>query len=402
VSARISIAVLALGLALAGPAMASDVGYIYGRVELQTGETYEGELRWGSEEAFWDDIFNADKVENENLAYFDHSQLERIRARHSSGLNFLGLFDPNLNHMFAARFGDLKRIEVKGGSDLIAEFRNGRTLRLHGGSNDVGALITVVDPKLGRREVKWNRIRTIEFEDTPAKLADKLGEPIYGTVKTGRYEFTGRIQWDNDETLSTDELDGETPSGKESIEFGDIAAIRRYRSGALVTMRSGGDRYLRGTNDVNSDNRGIVVIVDGVGSVKIGWQDFDGVTFSPAPESGRAYAEYAKASNLSGTVVAKGGTRIDGRIVFDLDEAWDFELLQGMNHDTEYLIPFRDIARITRQGLWRSVVELHNGLSIELEGGQDVSRKNEGLLVFAADREPTYFDWRDVTEITFR
>jgi len=402
VSARISIAVLALGLALAGPAMASDVGYIYGRVELQTGESYEGELRWGDEEAFWDDIFNSDKVENENLAYFDRGQLERIRSRHSSGWNLLGVFDPDLNHMFAARFGDLKRIDVKGGDDLIAEFRNGRTLRLHGGSNDVGAVITVLDPKRGRREVKWNRIRTIEFEDTPAKLADKLGEPIYGTVKTGRYEFAGRIQWDNDETLTTDELDGETPHGKESIEFGDIAAIRRYRSGALVTLKSGSDLYLRGTNDVNSENRGIVVIVDGVGSVKVGWQDFDGVKFSRPAESGRAYAEYAKASNLSGTVVARDGRRIDGRIVFDLDESWDFELLQGMNHDTEYLIPFRDIARITRQGLWRSVVELHNGLSIELEGGQDVSRKNEGLLVFAADREPTYFDWRDVTEITFR
>jgi len=401
-SARMSIVVLASGLALAGPAMASDVGYIYGRVELQSGESYEGELRWGDEEAFWDDIFNSDKVENENLAYFDRRQLERIRERHWNGWNVLGVFDPDLTHVLAVRFGDLKRIEVRGGEDLIAEFRNGRQLRLHGGSNDVGAQITVLDPKQGRREVKWSRIRTIEFKDTPAKLADKLGEPIYGTVKTGPYQFVGRIQWDNDETLTTDELDGETSDGRQSIEFGDIAAIRRYRSGALVTLKSGSDLYMRGTNDVNGENRGVVVIVDGVGSVKVGWDDFDGVQFRSAPESGRAYAEYGKASNLQGTVVARDGARLDGRIVFDLDESWDFELLQGMNHDTEYLIPFRDIARITRQGLRRSVVELHNGLVIELEGGQDVTRKNEGLLVFAGDRGPTYFDWRDVTEIVFR
>lgn len=401
-STRISIAVLALGLVLSGPAMASDAGYIYGRVEMQTGESYEGELRWGEEEAFWDDIFNSDKVGNENLAYFDRSQIERIRDRHWNGWNFFGVFDPDLTHSFAARFGDLKRIEVKGGDDLVAVFRNGKELRLHGGSNDVGARITVIDSKLGRRELKWSHIRTIEFEDTPAKLADKLGEPIYGTVKTGRYEFTGRIQWDNDETLSTDELDGETPKGRESIEFGDIAAIHRYRAGALVKLKAGPELYMHGTNDVNHDNRGIVVVVDGLGSVKVGWDDFDGVEFSRAPEAGRAYSEYATAKDLEGTVVARDGARLDGRIVFDLDEAWDFELLQGMNHATEYLIPFRDIARIRREGLHRSVVELRNGLSVELQDSEDVSRKNEGLLVFAANPEPTYFDWRDVTEIVFR
>ena len=400
-SARVSMSALALGLAMASPVFASDVGYIYGRVETDDRRVYQGQLRWGTEESFWDDIFNATKVENENLDYVDRRTLDRIRSRRRGVWDFLNFHDRSLTHVLAVRFGDLSRIDVRGGDDLIATFRNGERLSLEGGSNDVGAEVTVVDPKLGTHELRWNRIRAVQFLETPAKLADKMGEPLYGTVKSGKYDFTGRIQWDNDECLTSDRLDGETRDGDAHVAFRDIAAIRKHRNGALVTLRSGSELYLTGSNDVNGSNRGVVVIVERIGSVKIGWDDFDEATFSRAPGSGRSYAEYGKARDLTGTVVTRDG-RDDGRIIFDLDEAWDFELLQGKNGDTEYLIPFRDIARITPRGMGRTDVELHMGLTIELEEGQDVTRRNDGLLVFAGGRGPKYVDWRDVTEIVFR
>ena len=191
--------VLALCLASAQPVFASDVGYLYGRVETDDGQTYRGELRWGEEESFWDDLFNADKAENENLAYLDDRTLDHVRTHHWASFDFFSMADPDLSHVFAVRFGDLKRIEVGNGEDATAEFRNGEELTLHGGSNDIGARITVVDTKRGLQDLRWSRIRTITFEETPAKLDDKLGEPIYGTVRSGKYDFTGRIQWDNDE-----------------------------------------------------------------------------------------------------------------------------------------------------------------------------------------------------------
>src|SRR5262249_48040201 len=156
---------------------------------------------------------------------------------------------------------------------------------------------------------------------------------------------------------------------------------------------------LSGTNDVNDDNRGVVVTVSWLGSVKIGWEDFDEGTFSPAPNTGQSYAEYGKGHALSGTVVTREG-RGQGRIVLRLDESGDGELLQGMNGRTEYLIPFRDIARITPRGGRRADVQLRTGLTIELEDSQDVTRQNDGLLVFAGDRRrPKYVDWLDVTEV---
>src|SRR6185295_12261569 len=117
--------------------------------------------------------------------------------------------------------------------------------------------------------------------------------------------------------------------------------------------------------------------------------------------TGRAYSEYAPGSDLSGTVVTRRG-RHEGRIVFDLDESYDFELLHGRSGDTEYLIPFRDIARIRPRSKWRADVELKIGLTIELEESQDVSRKNDGLLVFTGAAKPQYVAWQDVTEVEFR
>jgi hypothetical protein len=387
-----------MGFALAGPALASDEGYIYGRVQTRDGDVYQGQLRWGTEEAFWDDIFNANKFENENLQYVDRKDLRRVRSHHSSGWDLLGFGDSDLTHVFAIRFGDLKRLEVRGGDDVIAEFRNGEEMRLRGGSNDIGARITVVDPKLGKHELKWDRIRTIEFMNTPATLTRKLGDPIYGTVTCGRYDFTGRIQWDNDETLTSDMLDGDTNDGDVSLEFGDIASIRKHRNGALVKLKGGDELYLTGSNDVNHENRGVDVVVPGVGTVKIGWNDFDELKLAPAPGSGSSYADYGRGSDLSGEVETPEG-RLSGRIIFDLDESRDFELLQGKSGDTEYLIPFRDIARIKPLGNRRSEVQLRMGLTVDLEESEDVTRKNDGLLVFTGDRKPKYVAWHDVSNL---
>jgi hypothetical protein len=403
VSARFSVAALAVGLCLAGPVHASDVGYIYGRVETVDGDVFQGQLRWGDEEAFWDDMFNADKTENDNLDYVDSGTLRHLRARHWGGIDLPGLHDPELTHLFAVRFGDLKRLDVRRGEDVIAAFRNGQELRLHGGSNDIGAKVTVVDPKEGIRELDWHRIRTVEFMETPSRLHDKLGEPIYGRVKAGRFDYTGRIQWDNDEALSIDKLDGYTRDGKMSIAFADIASIRKQAGGSEVTLRTGRTVFLRGTNDVNADNRGIVITVPRLGSVKVGWRDFEEARFTRAPDTGPAYSEFARPHDLAGTVTTRDGDDRQGRIIYDLDESWDFELLQGTNGDTEYLIPFRDIRSIRPEGSNRAEVELRMGVTIELEDGQDVTRRNDGLLVFTSEeRKPKYVDWSDVREVVFR
>ncbi len=400
--AWMSVAILVLGSALPAAAPASDAGYLYGRVVTVEGDAFEGPLRWGKEEAFWNDVFNANKLENPHLELVDDRVLERLRWREP--WNNLGrLFgddDGGFTHMLAVRFGDLARIRVRDRDELVAEFRNGETLELGGGSNDVGAVITVLDAKHGRQAIPWKRLRAVEFRETPATLAKRPGEPLYGTVRSRNLEFTGHIQWDHDECLSVDELDGESGGEDVSIPFGDIASIRKQGRGAQVTLKSGVSRHLTGSNDVDRGNRGVLVKVWGLGSVKIGWRDFDQVTFLPAPHSGRGYADYGAGRVLSGTVTTRAG-RLSGRIVYDLDESWDFELLHGRNGDTDYLIPFREIARIRPRGFRRSDVVLRSGLTVELKDHRDITRRNDGLLVFAGAGKPAYVAWRDVRDIVF-
>ena len=36
-----------------------DQGFIYGEITVKNGDTYQGPIRWGKEEAFWHDMFNS-------------------------------------------------------------------------------------------------------------------------------------------------------------------------------------------------------------------------------------------------------------------------------------------------------------------------------------------------------
>jgi hypothetical protein len=136
---------------------------------------------------------------------------------------------------------------------------------------------------------------------------------------------------------------------------------------------------------VNSENRGVVVIVPRLASVKIGWDDFDEVTFSGAPKSGRSYADYATARPLIGHRGHPGWTL--GRPAgFDLDESRTSSCCRARMASTEYLIPFREIARIQPEGRRRRSVELKMGLTVELEGSQDVTLDNDGCWCSKARR----------------
>jgi hypothetical protein len=242
----IAIAALTAGLAVAPVTYASDTGYIYGRVVTKDGETFQGQIRWGDEEAFWHDIFNATKARNEHLADIDREVVDRLRRnRKDFWERFFTADHDDLRHVFAIQFGDVKKIEPGFGSNVTLTFRNDETIELRGGSNDVGARISVVDPKAGTQEIRWNRIRTVEFSEAPQKIARKIGAPLYGTVETRRGEFTGHNQWDNDEAQSIDRLDGRNRDGKVSIALGDIQSIRKHRRGIRDGRRTGRRRKRR-------------------------------------------------------------------------------------------------------------------------------------------------------------
>ena len=392
-----------------------DEGYIYGKVTMDNGNSYQGIIRWGKEEAFWDDMFNSTKVDNAFESYLeDVDGLEDLeddmydsRRRRDRSIRIFNLkiwdddWVDDLTHQFKCRFGDIQSMELRGSSSVLLTFKNGEELRISGGSNDIGARIRVYDDELDEVQLRWRRIDTIEFMATPKKLKRKFGNPLYGEVETRTGTYKGFIQWDHDECLSTDILDGDSEDGDMEIEFGNIQSIERYRRGSLVVLKSGRELYLTGSNDVNRENRGIIVKDPRFGKVLISWRDFDKIQFIDTEDSGPSYADFETCQFLAGTVKTRDGDTYTGRILYDFDEAFDLEILDGQDGDMEYLIPFRNIKKIVPHRRYGSVVELKSGEELELEDSRDVDDDNDGIVVWTGKKKVQYIPWRKIEEIVF-
>ena len=390
-----------------------DQGFIYGRITLTDGSTLQGPIRWGTEETFWHDMFNSSKEENEYSVYLSSKDLKEINRKSHRGSGFerflrrvFGGFerysDELTNHQFVCRFGELKEMKLKGRSTVILTFKDGKHLIVSGGSNDIRATITILDQESGETELKWDKIRTIEFLPVLQQLKEKFGQPLYGTVSTRSSQFKGYIQWDHQECVNTDKLDGECDDEDISIEFGEIKSIEKFRSGSLVTLHSGKEYYVHGTNDVDDDNRGIVINDLNFGKILVEWDEFDQVVFEKNPGNLPAgYDDYSEPKELIGKVRTRDGKEYAGRIVYDLDEALDFEIISGYQEDIQYEIPLRNIKTITPSGSCCSKITLKNGSTIELEEERDIDKDNDGLLVWGDAEEPTYLAWSKIKEITF-
>lgn len=405
-------------------ASAQDEQFLYGRITMNDSKVYEGPIRWGKEEVYWNDIFNASKPRNENLRYLTGDQrddLERqlhdFNERHNDwshwsrwadSFNWHWDDDNDRNdfvHQFSCQFGDIKSIKPQGSKWVDLELRNGTKIELSGeGYNDVGLDIKVIDRELGEVELYWNRIDKIEFINTPSKLVNRFGKPLYGTVEAFGEKFTGYIQWDHDERLSVDKLDGESDDGDLSIEFDKIASITRVGSRCRVQLKSGREIYMEGSNDVNRENRGVIIMSKDVPAIDIPWSEFDKVTFEDKAATALvSYDQFKTQKELQANIKTFNGDSYSGKIVFDLDEEFDLELLQGKHHEFEYSTPFRNVKKIKQLDDTRCEVELKDGQKIMLSEGQDVDGRNQGILVFANGKgDPKYVPWDKVSEIDFR
>ena len=397
--------------------VAQDQGFLYGRVTTIDGNSYEGPLRWGKEEVYWTDMFNASKDENENIDYLSREEMRKLERYYYEnrdrdwGSRFgrwfgegwgYGNWDRDYVHQFSCQFGEIKSMRLSGRSWVDIELRDGHKLEVKGdGYNDIGTDVKVLDLEMGEMQLKWSRIDKIEFMDTPNKLERKFGEPLYGTVETYGGSFTGYIQWDHDERVGTDKLDGDTYDGDVSIEFGKIASIERTGSRSRVILGSGRDMELRGSNDVNPENRGVIVTNDKYGRVDIPWKEFKKVTFRQGGTKMKSYKDFKAQKELTGVVKTRDGNTYPGRIIYDLDEGYDYEVLQGKDDDIEYIIPFRNVKRISPKNYDYSNVELRSGDLLTLGEGQDVSDRNTGILVFQNDQKPKYLLWEEIDEVTF-
>src|SRR3954452_2515239 len=364
--------------------------FLYGRITTVDGATYEGRLRWGGDqEAFWGDYFNGFKGKKPWSTSVPPERLpkERRPIFKVLGVEMFQRERPiDLGRPFMARFGDIARIEARG-KKVRVTLKSGTVFdgldRFEASDFDDG--LRVWDGRRGVVDLDSLRIRTVELLSTPSPGAAPYR--LHGTVRTRQGDFTGFVQWNREECVGPDTLDGYTPKGKLSLRFDTIHSIaRRSRDSALVTLLDGRGIALSGAPDVGHENRGIYVDDRRYGRVLVSWDAFERVDFSPgAPgDTGPAYGDFPPGRPLTGSVTTRAGRRLAGRLVYDLDESETTETLDAPSQGVDYTIPFGLIASIVvppgREE--RARVTLQSGEELRLERAGDLGPGNAGTLIF--------------------
>lgn len=390
-----------LAMSLISAAQSVD-GYLYGKVYTDQ-NTYEGALRWGTEEVFWTDLFNASKRNNDYAKLVPQQEANDRWA--ITDWDFSSIWEnKGTIHQFTTQFGNLKAIEKTDRGYFKLKLKNGGELQVSGsGYNDLEGTVMVLDRELGVLKINWDKIRRVEFLPTPKNLDQVFGSPLYGTVTGARKEtHTGFIIWDNDERVTTDLLNGETRDGKVAIKFSEIKDIAKSGNGCDVTLKSGRTSFLNNSNDVNDENRGVWVVNPEYGIIKFSWKAFRNVSFTTPPSSGPAFESFPAPVPLQATISQLDGPDVSGRIIYDVDEALDFEMIEGRENDIEYQIPIRNIKRITPKNYDYSEIELRSGKTLLIGGMRDVSNQNAGILVFVkGKKDPQHIRWKAIHQVIF-
>lgn len=384
-------------------AKGTHAGLLYGRVVTEDGTIYEGRLRWGGdEEALWGNTFNGAKRENPWVAY---APPER-RSVGAFGLEIAGWDAPmDVRRPFMARFGDIAYIEPRG-RDLHVVLRSDAEVVLDRfGADDLADGLRVWDATRGVVDIGEWEIRIIELLPSPASGSGP--QPLHGTVRTQQAEFTGLVQWDRRQCLSSDELTGRTADGERSLRFDTIRSIaRRSPVSSVVTLRDGREVVLSGTRQVGDGNAGVYVDDPRYGRVLVPWGAFERVDFSPGG-TGPGHDDFPQGLPLTGSVTTHSGRRLTGRLVYDLDESETIQTLDAPSRGVDYTILFGLIASIELRRLEQhddrlATVTLHSGEELPLELAGDLGAENAGMLIFADGGEaPEYVPWVEVERIDF-
>ncbi|MDR1756675.1 MAG: hypothetical protein LBR65_06950 [Culturomica sp.] len=370
---------------------------VYATVHTVENREISGYLTWGKEPVYWIDLFKAVKPSNPFTAYFPAGNTPLF---YSNGR----LISTPPVHLFSCRFGDIRSIELTGQNRIELEIRDGNSIALNKGNEpSIGQSLSLLTPQQEYITVRWERISRIEFTAPPASFTVEGQHPITGLVKTPQGVFKGFITWDRDEKTQESLLNGHSAQGETSIAFREIRKITKTPENCRVILQNGEEKILWGSNDVNNQNRGILINMPNIGLVTVPWGRFE--EFEACDLSGintLSYADFGEPARLSGEITAKNNASVSGILAYDLDETMNFELLNGKNDYLTYEIPLKYIRSIEPKNYKYAYITLTNGSALSLGESADVSEGNSGTLVFEEGNEVTYIPWKNIQSVVFR
>ena len=344
---------------------------LYGTVRTTSGATATGYIRWDRNEGSWTDLLDANKPRG-------------------AGESISGV-----------RFGHVSRLQVRSRNAALLTLKSGEQVELTSNRTDLGSALRSIEVHHASGQVgalDWDQLQEIEFMPPPETAPAPSEGRLFGTVATrSGLEFTGYVTWDVDEIYSSDILDGDLHGRRLEIPFGAVAAIERHASwGARVTLHGGEEVILEGTNDVDASMRGVSVSDPALGQVLLDWDEFRSVRFHGTDEES-AFEQFDGGRRITGTVVTERGEELTGSVVWDDDEAYTWEMLNGEHRGVEFNVEFGNIARIVKNGGGVDVTLL-DGRTLPLSNSNDVDDGNRGIFVESGGAT-IEIDWDDFTEL---
>jgi len=397
-----------------------------GRVTLTDGEVVEGLLVWDRHASTSADLLRGLREVSDEGLRLRTIVSERTAADRQRSVDLPGVRvtweedDPDLVQRVRAgiRFAWIDRL-VPDSVTLRVELRTGDTVDLQSSGTNIGPGfrgLALERPDGGVRSLDWDEIAMVELFAGAAP--ERTGrQRIHGTVEaTSGATFTGWIVWDADETWGADLLEGDD----DALRFDELTRIERRAGGGVeVTLASGERRSLSGTNDVDDDNRGIRVSDPGLGRVSVPWEAFDALSLhpptsrpptGPLPGSSRGSTPASPtgpaadgsprftSSNIEGVLRTRDGVSISGAIVWDLDEARPWHLLDGDLDGMSVAVEFSEVARVERSDdhVW---VVLRDGRELRFAASGDLGPENRGIGVIDSEGQSHIVDWHDVESL---
>jgi len=400
---------LTLTILLAKPGFSqSSKGFLYGTVTLKNKQSYTGQLRWDGHAGAWDDLFDAYKNEPQIQEQIDIQGYEKSEDSDQEifEFSFMKLWEDKeskSSFRFKCQYGHIdKIIDFRDNKYVTVVLKGGKRIKVRRKGNDIGEDIIMQHASMGKLEFDWKNIKEIDFLPAPGNIKKMGGDKIYGKALTVDGPLEGYVTWDFDEeAFEQDLIDGDHQKVEYNMQFGNIASIRPEREGAVVHLKNGAEVFLRNSSDVSDDNDGIFLKTEKTGMINVSWSNLIKIDFSKPGFRSAEYKDYDAPSPIYGTVKTKEGRSYKGRLVYDLDETWNIEILDGRIKETYFYIPFYLIKSITPQNYNYSLVELTSGSSLLLGEVGDVNQGNNGVLVWLTDSKTRYIPWKQIKSVTF-
>jgi hypothetical protein len=266
--------------------------------------------------------------------------------------------------------------------------------------DDEERAITVEVTGQGVVQLAWSEVRSVELMAAPDAVSPASAR-IHGTLRDrAGNSYTGDISWAGSPAHASDLFVEPGPEGS-GVPFSSIAVVERTgRSSARITLTSGEILDVGGANAPRFGGRTVRVLDPTLGQVQMPWNDVAELRLH-APATLRARDAFTGGQRLRGVVATQSGERLTGWVRWDNDEEYGWELLNGRDGNRAFAIELSHVREIQRRSSRSADVTLHDGRTFDLDGSNDVSFANKGLVVERDDGTKRFVDWMSFQQVSF-